>query len=299
MPTTVPAKKMKVLETLRLAEGYLAARGVESARLNAEHLLARRMECSRLDLYLRFDRDLAPDVLGRYREDLKLRGTHYPLQYILGEIEFMSLPFRIREGVFIPRPETELLVEWIDELVGGTRAIAFVEFGVGSGIIAGSLCRRHPGWKGVAIDVAAGAVALARENFETLGVADRMDVRVADGLHALEAKPPFDLLVANPPYVPTAEIPALEMEVSRHEARVALDGGVEGTDFYPALAREARRLLVPGGLAAFEIGHGQAGPAREICERAGLERISMRKDYNGLERIVTAFVPDTRDGDDG
>jgi release factor glutamine methyltransferase len=282
MPATMPAKKMKVLETLRLAEGYLAARGVESARLNAEHLLAKRMGCSRLDLYLRFDRDLAPEVLGRYREDLKLRGTHYPLQYILGEIEFMSLPFRIREGIFIPRPETELLVEWIDELVGGTRAIAFVEFGVGSGIIAGSLCRRHPGWKGVAIDVAAGAVALARENFETLGVADRMDVRVADGLHALEAKPPFDLLVANPPYVPTAEIPALETEVSR-----------------PVLAREARRLLVPGGLAAFEIGHGQAGPAREICERAGLERISMRKDYNGLERMITAFVPDAGAGDDG
>ena len=299
MPTTVPAKKMKVLETLRLAEGYLAARGVESARLSAEHLLAKRMECSRLDLYLRFDRDLAPDVLGRYREDLKLRGTHYPLQYILGEIEFMSLPFRIREGVFIPRPETELLVEWIDELVGGTPAIAFVEFGVGSGIIAGSLCRRHPGWKGLAIDVSAGAVALAKENFEALGVADRMDVRVADGLHALEAEPPFDLLVANPPYVATAEIPALETEVSRHEVRVALDGGAEGTDFYPMLAREARRLLVPGGLAAFEIGHGQAGSAREICARAGLERISMRKDYNGLERIVTAFVPDTRDGDDG
>ena len=299
MPTAGSAKKVKVLEAVRLAERYLAGRGVEAARLSAEHLLAKHMECSRLDLYLQFDRELAPDVLGRYREDLKVRGTHYPLQYILGEIEFMSLPFRIREGVFIPRPETELLVEWIDELVGGAPTLAFVEFGVGSGVIAGSLCRRHPGWRGRAIDVSAAAVALAKENFEALGVSDRMDVLVADGLHTLGAEPPFELLVANPPYVPAAEIPALETEVSRFEAQTALDGGAEGTDFYPMLAREARRLLVPGGLVAFEIGHGQAASTREICARAGLESISMRKDYNGLERMVTAFVPDARDGGDG
>jgi release factor glutamine methyltransferase len=299
MASAVGARNMKVLEALRLAEGYLAGRGVESARLSAEHLLAKRLDCSRLDLYLRFDRDLATDVLGRYREDLKLRGTHYPLQYILGEIEFMSLPFRVREGVFIPRPETELLVEWVEELVGGAPAIAFIEFGVGSGVISGSLCRRHPGWTGRAIDVSAGAVALAKENFEDLGVSDRLDVFVADGLGAFRADRRCDLLVANPPYVPAAEIGALETEVSCHEAPTALDGGAEGVDFYPALASEAMRLLVPGGLVALEIGHGQADRAREICAHAGLERISMRRDYNGLERMITAFVPDTKDGAHG
>ena len=293
------AKTMKVLEALRLAEGYLAGRGIESARLSAEHLLAKCLKCSRLDLYLRFDRDLAPDVVGRYREDLKVRGTHYPLQYILGEIEFMSLPFKVREGVFIPRPETELLVEWIEELVGDVPAKSFIEFGVGSGVISGSLCRRHSGWKGCAIDISPVAVALAKENFEALGVSDRMSVFVADGLRALGAERRYDLLVANPPYIPAAEIPALEAEVLRYEAPAALDGGVDGTDFYPFLSREAIRLLVPGGLVAFEIGHGQAGPTCAVCERSGLERISMRKDYNGLERMVTAYVPDAKDAGDG
>jgi release factor glutamine methyltransferase len=295
----MPVKSMKVLETLRLAEGYLSRHGVESARLSAEHMLAKRLGCSRLDLYLRFDQELAEGVLEPYREDLKVRATHYPLQYILGEIEFLSLPFKVRKGVFIPRPETELLVEWIEELAGDVSEAAFVEFGVGSGVISGSLCRRHPLWRGLAIDVSADAVTLARENFESLGVAERMELFVADGLHAIDGERSFDIFVANPPYVPTAAIAELEAEVSRYEERRALDGGPEGIDFYPVLAREAARLVRPLGLAAFEIGHGQGEAVRRICEGAGLERAGVRKDYNGFERMVAAFAPDAGGGEDG
>jgi release factor glutamine methyltransferase len=299
MPHAAPAKRVKVMEALRLAEAYLSRHGVESPRLSAEHLLARRMRCSRLDLYLRFDRELVDDVLVPYREDLKVRSTRYPLQYILGEVEFMSLPFAVREGVFIPRPETELLVERIEEIAGEAPAIAFVELGTGSGVIAGSLCRRHPGWSGVAVDVSAAAVALARENFEALGVAPRVDTVVADGLGGIDAGRGFDLLVSNPPYVPAGEIPSLEAEVSCWEERAALDGGPEGTAFFPSLAAEARRLLRPGGCLAFEIGHGQGDAAIAACACAGLERASMKRDYNRLERIVTAFAPDARNGCDG
>ncbi len=299
MPDASPAKRVKVMEALQLAEGYLSRHGVESPRLSAEHLLARRMGCSRLDLYLRFDHELVEEVLVPYREDLRTRSTCYPLQYILGEVEFMSLPFAVREGVFIPRPETELLVERIEEIAGGAEAISFVELGVGSGVIAGSLCRRHPGWKGVGVDVSAAAVALAKENFEALGVSSRMETFVADGLGALSADRAFDLVVSNPPYVPTGAIPSLDAEVSRFEARAALDGGADGAGFFPVLAAEAKRLLAPGGLLAFEIGHGQGDAALEICARAGLERASMRRDFNRLERIVTAFAPNARDGCDG
>jgi release factor glutamine methyltransferase len=299
MPDASPAKRVKVMEALQLAEGYLSRHGVESPRLSAEHLLARRMGCSRLDLYLRFDHELVDDVLAPYREDLKTRSTRYPLQYILGEVEFMALPFAVREGVFIPRPETELLVEWIEEIAGSAPAISFVELGVGSGVISGSLCRRHPGWKGVGVDVSAAAVALARENFEALGVSSRMETLVADGLETLAADGAFDLLVSNPPYVPTAAIPSLDAEVSRFEVPAALDGGADGAAFFPVLAAEARRLLAPGGLLAFEIGHGQGDAALGICARAGLERASMRKDFNRFERIVTAFAPKTREGCDG
>ncbi len=299
MPGTVPAKKVRVLEALRLAEGYLAKHGIDSARLSAEHLLARRVRCSRLDLYLRFDLDLGEEALGPYREDLKKRATHYPLQYILGEIEFLSLPFRIREGVFIPRPETELLVEWIEEIVGARNGIAFIEFGVGSGVISGSLGARHADWRGWAIDVSGEAVSLAGENFRALGVADRMETFVAENLSSIGAANAFDLLVANPPYIPTGEIASLEEEVSRFEARAAIDGGPGGVDFYPMLALEAFRLLKPGGLAAFEIGHGQGSVVREMCADAGLERASMKKDYNGFERMVTAFAPRGRKGRNG
>ena len=299
MPHTSPAKRVKVMEALRLAEGYLSRHGVESPRLSAEHLLARRMECSRLDLYLRFDHELAEEVLVPYREDLRTRSTRYPLQYILGEVEFMSLPFAVREGVFIPRPETELLVEWIEEIAGSVPAISFVEFGVGSGVISGSLCRRHLGWKGTGVDVSAAAVALAKENFEALGVSSRMETFVADGLGALSADGTFDLLVSNPPYVPTAAISSLDEEVSRYEVPGALDGGADGVGFFPELAAEARRLLGPEGVLAFEIGHGQGDAALEICARAGLERASMRRDFNRFERIVTAFAPKARDGCDG
>jgi release factor glutamine methyltransferase len=299
MPNAAPAKRVKVMEALRLAEGYLSRHGVDSPRLSAEHLLARRMECSRLDLYLRFDHEIVEDVLAPYRNDLKMRSTRYPLQYILGEVEFMSLPFMVREGVFIPRPETELLVEWIEEIAGDAPAISFVEFGVGSGVISGSLCRRHPGWKGVGVDVSAAAVALAKENFETLDVSSRMEAFVADGLASLSADGGFDLLVSNPPYVPTAAICSLDAEVSRYEAHAALDGGADGAGFFPVLAEEARRLLHPGGILAFEIGDGQGDAAIEICTGAGLERASMRRDFNRLERIVMAFAPKASKGCDG
>jgi release factor glutamine methyltransferase len=299
MRTAAAAKKVKVLEALRLAEGYLAKYGIESARLSAEHLLARRMGCSRLDLYLRFDHEIGDEVLSSYRDDLKRRASHYPLQYLLGETEFLSLAFRVREGVFIPRPETELLVEWIEEILGARADVAFVEFGVGSGVISGSLAARHAGWRGWAIDRSAEAVSLARENLAALGVGERVAVFVAEDLGAISGAKAFDLLVANPPYIATGDIASLEEEVSRFEARAAIDGGSGGVDFFPVLAREAVRLLKPGGLAAFEIGHGQGDTVREVCAGAGLETVSMRKDYNGLERMVASFAPEGRDARHG
>jgi release factor glutamine methyltransferase len=177
--------------------------------------------------------------------------------------------------------------------------ISFVELGIGSGVIAGSLCRRHPGWKGVGVDVSAAAVLLARENFEALGVSPRMETFVADGLGSIGADGSFDLLVSNPPYVPSGAIGSLEAEVSRYESRAALDGGRDGGGFFPVLAAEARRLLVPGGALAFEIGDGQGCAAIEACARAELEGASMRRDFNRLERIVTAFAPKAEEGSGG
>ena len=290
---------IKVMDALKRAEVYLARHGVEGARLSAEHLLAKRMGCSRLDLYLRFDETLDEPLVGAYRADLVKRAEHYPLQYMMGEVEFLGLRFKVREGVFIPRPETELLVEWIEELLGEAPAARFLEFGVGSGVIAGSLAARHVGWRGAALDISPEAVSLARENFEALGVADRVTALVADGMGAPVSERAFDLYVSNPPYVPSGDIAALQTEVSRYENPAAIDGGPEGLRFYPALAAEGLRVLRPGGLVAFEIGHAQADAVMRILEGLGYERSSLRRDYNRLERMVTAFAPREGAGGDG
>jgi len=332
-------RNLTVMEALKRAERYLAKHGVEGARLSAEHILARRMGCSRLDLYLRFDQALDESIVQPLRDDLAKRRARYPLQYILGEVEFLGARFRVREGVFIPRPETELLVERIEELIGAEPEVSFYELGTGAGVIAGSLALRHAGWRGEAVDCSAEAVALARENIEALGAADRVSVALVEGAESggalggladarpvgtpgapigaapgepaaspvaadgpaatAPARPTFDLLVSNPPYVPAGVIPTLEEEVSRYEARAALDGGPDGLRFYPMLAEAGLRLVRSGGLVAFEIGHGQAAAVGEILGRLGYGEIAMRRDYNRLERIMTALVPERGGRADG
>lgn len=275
-----------------MAEEYLAGRGVSSPRLSAEHLLAKIMGCERLDLYLRFDEKLTEGALVEYRAFLKRRAEHCPLQYILGSAEFYSLPFETSEGVFVPRPETELLVEWIEEIFDGRGDVTFIEFGVGSGVIAGSLARRNPAWRGFAFDRSKRAAELSRRNFISLGVSDRVGLFVAETFGAVRRESEFDLLVSNPPYIPTSTIPTLEKEVSVFEDKRALDGGADGLYYYPQLAEAGARLLGSGGVIALEIGEGQGADVVEILGTAGYERPAVKKDYNGLERLVAAFRPD-------
>ena len=280
-----------VIGAVKMAEEYLAGRDVSSPRLSAEHLLAKIMGCERLDLYLRFDEKLTEGTLVDYRAFLKRRAEHYPLQYMLGSAEFYSLPFETSEGVFIPRPETELLVEWIEEIYEGNGDVTFIEFGVGSGVITGALTSRNPAWRGFAFDRSKNAAELSRRNFMSLGVYDRVGVFVAETFGAVGRDSKFDLLVSNPPYIPTAEIPVLEKEVSTFEDQGALDGGADGLCYYPLLAEAGARLLRPGGVIALEIGGDQGANVVEILEAAGFEHTTVKKDYNGLERLVAAFRP--------
>jgi release factor glutamine methyltransferase len=280
-----------LIEAVKMAEGYLAGIEVDSPRLSAEHLLAKVIGCERLDLYLRFDERMTVDALAAYRDLLKLRAGHYPLQYILGSTEFCSLSFETSEGVFIPRPETELLVEWIEEIFEARENVTFIEFGVGSGVIAGALARRNEAWKGSAFDRSCRAAKLAGRNISSLGVSDRVGLFVAESFDAVGAGPIFDLLVSNPPYIPTSDIPGLQKEVSLFENPVALDGGTDGLGYYPQLAEAGARLLRPGGTIALEIGDGQGDGVMEILEAAGYRQTFVKRDYNGLERLVAAFRP--------
>jgi len=281
---------VNVIEAVKLSQTYLQRHGVESPRLNAEHLLAKALGCSRLDLYLRHDEILAESVLEMYRGDLRRRATRYPLQYILGRVEFHSFPFEVEEGVFIPRPETELLVDEAARLCAGRARARFVDFGTGAGVIAGALARMHPEWTGTAIDVSPAAAALAGRNLAGLGIGGRVAVAIADGLDGI-AEGFLDLIVSNPPYIASGQIDSLEAEVSQWEDRRALDGGPDGLMFYPLLAAAGARLLGPGGAAVFEIGDGQADGVERIMEEHGFTAIESRRDYNDLERIVSARRP--------
>ena len=286
-----------VLEAVKMSEGYLEKHGVESPRLSAEHLLAKALGCTRLDLYLRFEETLDEPVLDEYRGDLRKRAKCIPLQYILGEVEFRSLSFRTEENVFIPRPETELLVELVEELMRGRDSVRFIEFGTGTGAIAGALAAADTGWSGIAFDVSPEAAALAAANIEALGVSDRVEVLASDGFGEFAEEGTFDLVVSNPPYIPAGEIEGLQKEVSSWESRAALDGGEDGLRFYPVIADAGCRLLGPGGALAVEIGHGQGDAVSEILTGAGYLDVEMRRDYNGLERMVAGRRPEAGGGD--
>jgi len=277
-----------VLRAVKLSEGYLSRYNVESPRLNAERLLAKALDCSRMDLYLNFDKKVGEKALETYRRDLARRASRYPLQYITGETEFFSLPFRVEEGVFIPRQETELLVDRAEDLLGRDSRVRFVEFGVGSGIVAGTLAARNSKWTGVAFDVSPGAVGLARENFRSLGVGGRILSFVASGFDAINSGTKFDLLISNPPYVKTGDIDGLQKEVADHENRTALDGGEDGMRFYPELVGAGCHLLRKGGVLVMEIADGMASKLAGMLRESGFEQIECAKDYSGLERVVTS-----------
>jgi len=286
------SKPPKVIDAVKLSEEYLSRYGIESPRLNAEYLLAKARNCTRMDLYLDFDAVLDDKVLAVYREDLLKRSQHYPLQYILGETEFFSITFRVREGVFIPRPETELLIERVEAMLGDEKYVRFLEFGLGTGIISGTLAQRHKDWQGVGFDISRKAVELARENFDSLGVSGRIQSFVASTFDVIGKNKRFNLLISNPPYIPTDEIDTLQKEVSCYENRTALDGGKEGGDYYSLLVNAGLNFLNPGGILAVETGGNLAHYIEGICCKAGYKQMEIHKDYNNLERVVIAVKPD-------
>jgi release factor glutamine methyltransferase len=298
----MPNELKTVRELIQVTAAYLEGKGIDASRLNAERLLGDVLGLSRLELYLHHDRPLDRQELDRFRDLVRRRAAGEPLQTRIGEAEFFSRPFKVEPGVFIPRPETELLVErCVELLTGGTsRLIAPIalEIGCGSGVIAVSLAAEIPPLRVWATDADPQAVRLTELNARRLGVGPRLtclEGNLAEPVPAhLAGK--VDLLVSNPPYVRRGEIDGLAVEVARHDPRVALDGGPDGLTFYHALAALAPRWMRPGGWVALEIGHDQADDVGEILRRGGNVEIAVRADYNGLPRVVTARRPEAGPG---
>ena len=285
-----------VRDLIQVTAAYFDEKGVESARLNAERLLADVLGVSRMDLFMQHDRPVLGDELDSYRAYVKRRAAGEPLQTILGITEFYSHPFRVEPGVFIPRPETEHLVAAGVDLLAprGHRLLApvAVEIGIGTGIISISLALEIAQLTVHATDINPAAIKLARYNAHQLGVAARVEFHPGSRFDTLpeHLQGKVDLLVSNPPYIPSADLADLPVEVAQHDPHTALDGGPDGLDFYRALASQMGRWLRPGGHVAVEIGDDQAAAVSEILTASGGEDIQVIQDYTQRDRVVTARV---------
>lgn len=286
-PAAPPIWTIKAL--LAATVDHLRKKGIESARLDAELLLAHALGCGRIDLLVRYDEVPADADRAAFRELVRRRADRWPTAYLIGRREFYLLPFEVTPAVLIPRPETETLVLKALELVKGNPAPRVLDLGTGSGCVAVSVAHRCKGAAVTAVDVSPDALAVARRNADRNGVADRVTFRQGDLFGPVPAGTAFDLIVSNPPYVTPGELADLAPEVRDHEPRLALDGGPDGLAFYRRIAADAGRFLNPGGWLAVEIGATQADVVRAIFEGApGFGGVQVVKDMGGRPRVAVA-----------
>jgi len=283
---------MSILDVIQRSTEFLARKSVASPRLQVELLLAHLLRMPRMQLYLSFERVLTPAELDAFRDLVQRRGQREPLQYILGSTSFCGFEIALSRDVLIPRPETESLAERAWQFLQKTGGNPLVlEIGTGSGCLAIALARNALMAKVCATDFSAPALELARRNAETNQVSDRVQFCRGDLFAAAPAGARFDLIVSNPPYIPTARIATLEAEVRDHEPRSALDGGADGQDFYRRIAAEAGAWLRPAGCAMVELDDEGAGATRGIFEREKWILEGVEKDCQGRERILIARPP--------
>ncbi len=285
-------REWKLIDVLNEATRYLESKSIENSRINAELLMAKLLSVSRIELYLQFDRPLNEKEREDYKILLKRRVSHEPLQYILGDTEFMSLPFRLNRSVMIPRPETEIVVESVLNVVESDRSVKILDIGTGCGNIAISLAKYLTGSRVVGIDISDKILAVARENSRLNGVEERTsfvlaDIKKRDFFDIIQGY--FDVVVSNPPYISIEEWRLLPREVRDYEPESALCDQADGLSFYRIIAVLAGNLLKSGGGIFFEVGDNQAESVKDILRKAGYTGIKSEQDLNGIERVVCSI----------
>ena len=284
-----------IAQLLTWTTDFFREHGIENPRLDAEVLLGAVLGKDRMYLYVHFDEPLEPAELARYRSHVRERAGHVPLAYVLGRREFMGLDFRVTRDTLIPRPDTELLVQCAVDFLraraaegGDEHSIA--DIGTGTGAIALSVLHYTEGTRADAVDISPAAAEVARENAERLGLAERIEVHVGD-LTAPLAGHSYDVILSNPPYIPTADISGLMPEVRSYEPHLALDGGRDGLTFYRRLAADAPALLRDSGMLAVEVGIDEARDVAALMEaHPRIVRTEILKDLAGIERVVVGYT---------
>jgi release factor glutamine methyltransferase len=286
---TDSAQRWTVLSLLEWGSDYLKSKGFDEPRLTVDLLLAHVLNLPRLNLYLQFDRPLTADELALFKSLFKRRLTHEPLQYIIGETEFMGLRVRVTPDVLVPRPETELLAELaIAELKRrGSGRHRVLEVGTGSGNLAMAIARFVPAAHILSIDVSAAALDVARENVRINRV-ETVDLQEMDLFSDALRGQAFDMIISNPPYVSLAEYAGLQPEVRDFEPRLATTDEGDGLRFIRRIIELSGSALLAGGSLMLEVAYDQSVAVTRLLEQHGLTEIRWHDDHAGIPRVVSA-----------
>jgi len=280
-----------IITLLQWTTAYFKTHGIESPRMDAELLLAHSLGVERIDLYLRHDQPLNPDELNRFRQLVKRRTAREPVAYITGRKEFWTLALAVGPEVLIPRPETECVVEAVLaalETDTDAQKGRFLDLGTGSGAIALALAHSCPEARVVAVDRSCQALRVAHGNARRHGLQDRVHLAAGNWFDLFAGgRTRFDIIVSNPPYIPSPVIDSLQPEIVRYEPRGALDGGPDGLDAVRQIIRQAPAYLPSGGGLFLEIGHDQYPAVRRLAQTCGAYRdVTCRSDYSGQDRVA-------------
>lgn len=277
----------KLGELIALGEAFLARGKVPDARAACELLAARLFKCGRLDLYRHMDAVPEERIVDALRRGLQRVSKGEPVQYVLGQWDFRKLTLKVDRRALIPRPETEQLVDLVlkSPQVRGADKPLIVDVGTGTGCIILSLAKELRDGVFVGLDISPEALSLAKENAALTGLEGRVLFAESDGCGEFDPAS-VDVLVSNPPYIPSHVVDGLESHIRDHEPRLALDGGPDGLDVYRALLFDAVMVLKPGGSVFFEIGDEQGPAMREMLEEYGLADVEIVKDYSGRDRFA-------------
>lgn len=284
-----------VRRILEWTAGYFTRKGVDAPRLSAELLLSHVLAEPRIKLYTQYDRPLSEGELGRMRELVQRAADEEPIAYLTGRAHFFNLEFEVTRDVLIPRPDTETLVENVLQTVRhqpGLEAPRVIDLCTGSGCIAAAVAQHLKTAIVVATDLSPAAVEVARRNVERLGLADRVTIEQGDlfgPLREMVDVRPFHLVLANPPYIRSAEVAMLDRSVREYEPAQALNGGPDGLDLHRRILAEAPDRLVPGGRVFLEIAFDQGELARDVAGGfEAFQSVRILKDFGGRDRVLTA-----------